>query len=582
MNTDSTKNNSKKKPADKLADIVIKPHEEVIREPVMPNWRDWPIVRLSDDRESFLQILNKSTWDKVLQLTANSENLHDEIQKAIYLEKIRVRQKPWRVDPKDELQFWDGIKKELVNVPFETEDERLTEERLLSKIIQRYSSEIVGMFNIRTFHFAERFIPFGFATLLNALTYKNFKTLYKHKVHIQDRVQITGAIDHVRELSKLGTVIIVPTHYSNLDSIMVGWAIDAIGLPPFLYGAGLNLFNNPILAWFMSRLGAYKVDRRKKNLIYLETLKTYSKLALQRGCHTLFFPGGTRSRSGAIESNLKMGLLSTAFDAQRINYATQGENAKKIFIVPLTINYHFVLEAPSLINEFLKSAGQEKYLIDSNNFTNFWMIFKFIWKFFSTKSELVLRFGQPIDVMGNSVDAQGVSKTANGQEISVRSYFESGGELVEDTQRDWEYTKLLSKKIVASYLQENVVLSSHIVAFVAFNMMRKKFKKLDLYALLRLPAEDRGIPLLSFQDQVSELLNKLKTMYANGQLQLAAHLDAPVHEVVKHGLHHLGIYHAKRALLLDKFGEITSEDMRLLYYYHNRLLGYGLEDGIEL
>lgn len=571
-----TKKKHPKLAKEKDADIVIKPHEEVIREPILTEWREWPIVKLSRDRESFLQILNRATWEKVLQQTINSENLHDEIQKAIYLEKIRMSKKPWRVDAKDELPFWNSIKKELVKVPFETEDDRLTEERLLSKIIQRYANEIVGTFNIRTFYFAERFIPFGFATLLNALTFKNFKSLFKHKVHIQDRVQITGSIDHVRELARRGTVIIVPTHFSNLDSIMVGWAIDAIGLPPFLYGAGLNLFNNPILAWFMSRLGAYKVDRRKKNMIYLETLKTYSKLALQRGCHTLFFPGGTRSRSGAIEQNLKMGLLSTAFEAQRINFETQGENAKKIFIVPMTINYHFVLEAPSLINEHLKSVGQEKYLIDSNNFTNFWMIFKFIWKFFSTKSELVLRFGKPFDIMGNDVDAEGKSIGINGQEIAMQSYFESGGTIVEDTQRDWEYTKHLSKKIIEAYLRESVVLSSHIVAFVAFSMMKKKFKKLDLYALLRLPAEDRGIPLLEFQAEVEVLIINLKRLYAENKIQLAPHLDAEVHEIIKHGLHHLGIYHAKKALMLDKFGEITSEDLRLLFYYHNRMVGYGL------
>ena len=91
-------------------------------------------------------------------------------------------------------------------------------------------------------------------------------------------------------------------------------------MPPFIYGAGLNLFNISIFAYFMNALGAYKVDRRKKNLMYLETLKTYSKEAIQFGCHSLFFPGGTRSRSGIIESRLKLGLLSTAIEAQRANF----------------------------------------------------------------------------------------------------------------------------------------------------------------------------------------------------------------------------------------------------------------------
>ena len=39
-----------------------------------------------------------------------------------------------------------------------------------------------------------------------------------------------------------------------------------------------------------------------------ETLKTFSRASLIRGCHSLFYPGGTRSRSGSINDNLKLGL----------------------------------------------------------------------------------------------------------------------------------------------------------------------------------------------------------------------------------------------------------------------------------
>ena len=45
---------------------------------------------------------------------------------------------------------------------------------------------------------------------------------------------------------------------------------------------------------------------------------------------SLFFPGGTRSRSGGIEKHLKLGLLGTALDAQYMNYLQHGDVAKKI------------------------------------------------------------------------------------------------------------------------------------------------------------------------------------------------------------------------------------------------------------
>ncbi|MBK7506162.1 MAG: 1-acyl-sn-glycerol-3-phosphate acyltransferase, partial [Bacteroidetes bacterium] len=151
------------------------------------------------------------------------------------------------------------------------------------------------------------------------------------------------------------TLILVPTHFSNLDSIMVGYGMDMVGLGAFQYGAGLNLFNSKLFSFFMSNLGPYKLDRRKKNSIYLETLKTYSRTTILHGAPTLFFPGGTRSRAGNIEKSLKLGLLGTVIEAQRIQFEKNPNNlAKKLFIVPITTSYHFVLEASSLMEENLK------------------------------------------------------------------------------------------------------------------------------------------------------------------------------------------------------------------------------------
>ena len=55
----------------------------------------------------------------------------------------------------------------------------------------------------------------------------------------------------------------VPTHFSHLDSALIGWIISQLGLPAFMYGAGLVLYNLKFFAYFFNSLGAYKVDRRK-------------------------------------------------------------------------------------------------------------------------------------------------------------------------------------------------------------------------------------------------------------------------------------------------------------------------------
>ena len=55
----------------------------------------------------------------------------------------------------------------------------------------------------------------------------------------------------------------VPTHFSNLDSILIGWVISCWASLLYLW-SGSHLFNIGIFAYFMNALGAYKVDRRKK------------------------------------------------------------------------------------------------------------------------------------------------------------------------------------------------------------------------------------------------------------------------------------------------------------------------------
>src|SRR5690606_34497805 len=107
----------------------------------------------------------------------------------------------------------------------------------------------------------------------------------------------------------------------------------------------------------MNRLGAYRVDRRKKNPIYLETLKALSTLSIKNQVNNLFFPGGTRSRSGASEEQLKLGLLNTIVEAQR-DICLEGRN-QNIYIIPLILDYHFVLEAKSLIRQHLTAEVKQ-------------------------------------------------------------------------------------------------------------------------------------------------------------------------------------------------------------------------------
>lgn len=560
-------------------------NEGILYEPVYPNIQDWPITKFFKRKKEIIKEVEAETRARVYTLAQRKEiDIHEIVEQTMYLERIRMKDDPWRVDPKDQRKFWQGIKSGLVrSEQFEGDVRSYNQlnEDMLSQIILRYASEITSTFKPASYHFAKRVLPFVFSSLLNASAGKTLRSVINHKVQLQEKVHLLGEIESLRKLASKGTIILVPTHFSNVDSILVGWSLHALGLPAFIYGAGLNLFNNQLLAYFMKRLGAYKVDRRKKNPVYQETLYAYSTNSIQHGVHSIFFPGGTRSRSGAIENRLKLGLLGTAIEAQRRNYVIPPQDhPEKVFIIPLVMSYHFVLEAASLINQHLTRTGKEQYYIIKDESASYGKVLKFLWQTFSEKSDIAMSFGKPMDIFGNFVDDEGNSHDSNGRLVDIKDYFVTNGEIKDDFQRDSEYTRLLGEKIVERYLVENHVFSSHLVAFVAFELLKKDFPDLDLYGLLRLPTEDRKLDRSTLTEALSRVLKRLRHLADHGKVKLASHMINDPSSIIDHGVQNLGIYHNKRPLIIKDNTEIFAENMNLLYFYHNRMVGYELSQYI--
>jgi glycerol-3-phosphate O-acyltransferase len=554
--------------------------EVVIYPRIIERIEDWPIFRLSKDRSEFIREIDEFTFKRLVN--KHRKDLSDVIVKTMYNERIRIKEDPWKVDPPNERQFWNRISKKLIKKSLDRDDPqaKAVAEDILQKIIHRYSEEIVGTFQIPTFRFAQRFLTAFFNRIFNAAVGKSLRSIWRGRRHLYERLNVMGDAETVRELFKHGTVIVVPTHSSNLDSILVGYALDQIlGMPSFSYGAGLNLYNFGPAAYFMNRLGAYRVDRRKKNAVYLETLKVMSNLSIQRGVNTLFFPGGTRSRSGELETDLKMGLLGTSVEAQRA--MCQQNTGKKVFIVPLVICYNFVLEAPFLIEQHLRSTGKENYirLRDEGKSVRGWL--RFIWRFFSTTSDITLSVGRPLDVLGNMVDKEGRSYDRFGNALDISEYFTSKNEVNEDRQREEEYTKLLAERIVERYHIENVVLSSHLTAFAVFEMLLHENPKLDLFGILRLPPDDYMFPFHAVVEVVEQMQTRLYLWEQQGKIRLAPEIHRSPEDVVRDGVKNLGIFHAEKPLSLTKEGHIVSSNFRVLYFYHNRLQNYDLHKAVQ-
>lgn len=546
---------------------------------IIPNIEDWPIYRISKNREQVIHGVVEETLQNIINKNATEKDVHNELAKAIYLEKIRV-ERPWKTDPPDDKKFWTEVKNKLVEFESAPDGQIEAEKEILRKIITRYVTEIVGNFDKGTYQFSERFVPFAFNRLLNASHSRAFIRLFGNKKDLLKSIHVIGEIEQLRNLAKDGIVVVVPTHTSNIDSITVGWGISAIGLPACFYGAGLNLFSVRFLAYFMNRLGAYRVDRRKKNAIYLEALKTYSTQTIYQGGHSLFFPGGTRSRSNVVESQLKLGLLGTALEAQRRQILdTNGNGFKKVYVVPVTLNYGFVLEAPELIDEHLRNVGKERYFVPSDKYSSSYKILKFLYRFVTADADFTIAFGRCMDIFGNPVDDNGNSLDQNGNHIDIRDYFKSHGELKHDTQRDAVYTKMLSESIVKAFKRNNVALPEHVIAYAAFKLFQSKHHTSDLYSVLRMPEEFRELTHEELKTAVRKVVKELTKLEHKEEIRVDPIVKAEdLDEVIDYAIKKLGVYHAKRPLLKNKKnGMIKCQDMKLLLFYHNRLEGYGLE-----
>src|SRR5690606_12449690 len=308
----------------------------------------------------------------------------------------------------------------------------------LRELATDHCEDIAGNFDPRVFKISTRLVPSLVTTLLAPSTLPRMLrepgALFELDA-LREKVVVEGDVEPIARLAERGTVIFVPTHSSNLDSIVFGFALEASGLPPATYGAGKNLFTNPLLSFFMHNLGAYKVDRRLKHDLYKRCLKTYSTVLLEEGFHSLFFPRGTRSRSGGVEQRLKLGRMGTGIEAFARTLLRGRE--RKIFFVPATINYLITLEAETLIADYLSEEGKARYIIEDDESTRVGRVASFVRKLLGMDASVVIRFGAPLDPFGNEVDDRGTSHDKRGRPVDTAGYVKNlRGEVQIDPARD--------------------------------------------------------------------------------------------------------------------------------------------------
>jgi len=155
----------------------------------------------------------------------------------------------------------------------------------------------------------------------------------------------------IRELSKKGPLILLPSHRSHVDYLVLAHLFEKQGLNPPRFAAGDNLSRWP-LGPVLRRAGAFFIRRSfRGEAIFPVVFEAYIRQALRDRQPITFFMEGGRSRTGKL-LNPKVGMLGMILNSWNSGLV------EHIPLIPITIDYGKVFEGQSYLDE--KSGAEKK------------------------------------------------------------------------------------------------------------------------------------------------------------------------------------------------------------------------------
>ena len=97
-----------------------------------------------------------------------------------------------------------------------------------------------------------------------------------------------------------------------------------------------------------------------------------------------------------------------------MNNLRNGRASPNIYFVPVTLSFQLVLEAETLIDDFLKEV-KSRYIITDDEFSQASRIYDFMTQLMRLDSKVFATFSEPMDPFGNYVDENGESVDPRGQ-----------------------------------------------------------------------------------------------------------------------------------------------------------------------
>lgn len=162
-------------------------------------------------------------------------------------------------------------------------------------------------------------------------------------------------IARIRKLAKEGSLVLLPSHKSYIDFLVISYVFYKANIPTPLIVAGENLSFFP-MGPIARRAGAFFIRRTfRGDRLYAAVVDAYVRRLFRDGFSFEVFLEGQRSRTGKLLAP-KFGLLSMLVSA------ALARGASKVNFVPISIGYERIVETGSHQHEIL---GGEKIQEDA-------------------------------------------------------------------------------------------------------------------------------------------------------------------------------------------------------------------------
>ena len=214
----------------------------------------------------------------------------------------------------------------------------------------------------------------------------------------------------IAALEERHPVVFLPTHKSNLDHLVLQYALHEHGLPPNHTAGGINMNFFP-LGQLVRRSGVFFIRRTfRDNPVYKHVLSHYIDYLIEKRFPLEWYIEGGRSRSGKLLPP-RFGLLSNVVGAY------QRGKSEDVYLVPVSIAYDQIQDVGSYVAE---QRGAEK---QAENFS--WLV-NFIQGSKRKYGQIHIAFGEPLSLreqLGSPVTETAAAATLDtiGERFDVAS-----------------------------------------------------------------------------------------------------------------------------------------------------------------